>query len=848
MVQKILKKAMIFAGVVLSAMIFLALSREVNADEVTTEVNGVELTYEDDFNTLIKVVPKYTVAEAKTIGGDCLKLTLPSYIQRIDVNVFKGVELRELNIIYPVKLCCDCQKDSQGRDYYDTALTGLKAEKIFYNPTDEYSSYRIFNNINVGVLTVGSNITSMNTYCFGNDYRYSKATIETLIFNANMPYFCKQYDPNSGYTDAQWIDWETANIKNLKIGTSFKAIGKYSFYNAKLSSLTLGSNITYLEDYSMYKLSVPKLVLPSKVSKIGNYAFVEAKIPSFSMGNGVKSIGNCAFYGFSTGTMTIPSSVTSIGSSAFYKTVLSTLNISASIKTITSNNFSGISAVKLINITTNTLTTINSYAFYKCPMVEINIPYGVTKIGDNALSGCAKLRKVRLGSSRAIYYENISWLPQDNKNITVVVPGNIDLFYTLKIHGYGVSGNEIMKLNYTSMTLLKGDRAEKLKFLNYKAVANAKAVFGTSNKNVATIDSAGNVRAVGTGKATVYIKYNGKQYNCTVNVLSRTVANRCVQLDKHYGLAPLPDYHVANALFQWMEKNCKYDYTYTKYYPNHLLLGYSAVCNAYMLSYNEVMKYFKIPCESVISWEMNHGWNVMRIGSYWYYLDATWHEFLMNESTLRKSGQGAGCSKPGHYGFQVKHSSVNNTPSRTYTTWRKAIRQPDVNAYNSASGIKVTWTRRAYSAGYYVYRRVAGKGWTRIATIKGGATTSFIDKKATAGVTYIYTVRAYNGSVVSSFDADGKACKRLAEPQLVSVSTVNGKLNVTWKKVTGATKYYVFRKVANATTWTCVGTTTGNTFTDTINPVRGTKYTYTVRAASGNYLSSYCSGKAIIAK
>ena len=53
---------------------------------------------------------------------------------------------------------------------------------------------------------------------------------------------------------------EDPNIKNLKIGTSFKAIGKYSFYNAKLSSLTLGSNITYLEDYSMYKLSVPKLV------------------------------------------------------------------------------------------------------------------------------------------------------------------------------------------------------------------------------------------------------------------------------------------------------------------------------------------------------------------------------------------------------------------------------------------------------------------------------------------------------------------------------------------------------------------------------------------------------------
>ena len=63
------------------------------------------------------------------------------------------------------------------------------------------------------------------------------------------------------------------------------------------------------------------------------------------------------------------------------------------------------------------------------------------------------------------------------------------------------------------------------------------------------------------------------------------------------------------------------------------------------------------------------------------------------------------------------------------------------------------------ATGYVVYRKTAKGSWSRIANIKSGSTTSYTDTKASKGVTYTYTVRAYNGSTMSSFNST-KSAKR----------------------------------------------------------------------------------------
>lgn len=77
------------------------------------------------------------------------------------------------------------------------------------------------------------------------------------------------------------------------------------------------------------------------------------------------------------------------------------------------------------------------------------------------------------------------------------------------------------------------------------------------------------------------------------------------------------------------------------------------------------------------------------------------------------------------------------------------------SAVSRTDGVKITYTASAGCDGYYIYRRTADSSWHRIATVKGSGNLSYIDSGAKKGVTYIYTVRAFKGSAISSFFANG---------------------------------------------------------------------------------------------
>ena len=101
----------------------------------------------------------------------------------------------------------------------------------------------------------------------------------------------------------------------------------------------------------------------------------------------------------------------------------------------------------------------------------------------------------------------------------------------------------------------------------------------------------------------------------------------------------------------------------------------------------------------------------------------------------------------------------------TMSDWHnsKAVKRLSNPAVTSASktsnGINVKWSKVTGATGYVVYRKTAKGSWSRIANIKSGSTTSYTDTKASKGVTYTYTVRAYNGSTMSSFNST-KSAKR----------------------------------------------------------------------------------------
>jgi fibronectin type 3 domain-containing protein len=161
---------------------------------------------------------------------------------------------------------------------------------------------------------------------------------------------------------------------------------------------------------------------------------------------------------------------------------------------------------------------------------------------------------------------------------------------------------------------------------------------------------------------------------------------------------------------------------------------------------------------------------------------------------------------------------------------------------NGAKGVTIKWSASKGAVKYRVFRKTGSGGWGKIGET---TSTSYTDTTAKAGTTYTYTVRCItaNGkSYTSGYDGTGKTIKRLTRPT-PTVSKTSSGIKTKWSKVSGASKYYVYRKTASGS-WSKIATTTSTSYTDT-TAQKGTTYYYTVRAVSGNYLSSYTSSKSI---
>ena len=173
-----------------------------------------------------------------------------------------------------------------------------------------------------------------------------------------------------------------------------------------------------------------------------------------------------------------------------------------------------------------------------------------------------------------------------------------------------------------------------------------------------------------------------------------------------------------------------------------------------------------------------------------------------------------------------------------------ALATPVMNsAVASGTGIKVTWSAVTGATGYRLYRKGGGSGWKALKDVSG---TSYTDTSAKAGTTYTYTARAMVGGVIQSgYDSVGVSAAwttstagYIATPTLVSAKAESTGIRVTWKKVSGATGYRIYRKTTGS--WSNLATV-GNVdnYLDT-SAASGTKYTYTVRCMkSGSICSDY---------
>ena len=153
---------------------------------------------------------------------------------------------------------------------------------------------------------------------------------------------------------------------------------------------------------------------------------------------------------------------------------------------------------------------------------------------------------------------------------------------------------------------------------------------------------------------------------------------------------------------------------------------------------------------------------------------------------------------------------------------------PTVTISRSGGKAKLSWKAVSDATKYYVYRSTDGVKYKPYYTV---SKTSFTDSKSASGTKYYYKVMAVavvnETNVGSAFSAVKSIMTTLAKPT-VKITTSNGKPKLSWSKVTGADKYYVYRST-NGKDYTILIKTTKTSVTNT-GAKKGVKYYYKVKA------------------
>ena len=215
---------------------------------------------------------------------------------------------------------------------------------------------------------------------------------------------------------------------------------------------------------------------------------------------------------------------------------------------------------------------------------------------------------------------------------------------------------------------------------------------------------------------------------------------------------------------------------------------------------------------------------------YWVYRSTDGKNFKYYDRTNNTSYTNSSTSIGTTYYYKVKAVNSNNAAS-DYSVSKSILCKPaapSVSINRSNGKPKLSWKAVSGATKYWIYRSTDGVNFKYFdSTTK----TSYTNSGAASGTKYYYRVKAVavvNGKNVTSANSSTKSLfTSLAKPS-VSITTSNGKPKLTWKAVTGADKYYVYRSTdgKNFSYW---DSTTKTSYVNS-GAKKNTKYYYKVKA------------------
>ena len=215
---------------------------------------------------------------------------------------------------------------------------------------------------------------------------------------------------------------------------------------------------------------------------------------------------------------------------------------------------------------------------------------------------------------------------------------------------------------------------------------------------------------------------------------------------------------------------------------------------------------------------------------YWIYRSTDGKKFSYYDKTTNTSYTNNSTEIGTTYYYKVKAVNANGAAS-DYSVSKGILCKPaapSVSINRSNGKPKLSWKAVSGATKYWIYRSTDGKNFKYFdSTTK----TSYTNSGAASGTKYYYRVKAVtvvNGkNVVSANSSTKSLLTSLAKPS-VSITTSNGKPKLSWKAVTGADKYYVYRST-DGKTFSYWDSTTKTSYINS-GAKKNTKYYYKVKA------------------
>ena len=193
-----------------------------------------------------------------------------------------------------------------------------------------------------------------------------------------------------------------------------------------------------------------------------------------------------------------------------------------------------------------------------------------------------------------------------------------------------------------------------------------------------------------------------------------------------------------------------------------------------------------------------------------------------------------------NYGWRdMVESMGGNVRIKAYTDdvqIQKPSAPSGLSVSNTIASLTLKWNAVKGATEYEIYRAGTDGKYSKITTV---TSTSYVDTSVKNNTQYSYKIKAYNAAGTSAFSTAASIKRTQISVSNLKADANGSKVQLSWTGgVTGAEGYVIYRRTEGSESYTEIGRTAGNTYSDTISA--GIKYYYTVAVYSGSRTEGKC--------